>query len=348
MLGVLSKSFDRKTALRHETGRGKTGDTPVLTAFLTTLQQMLRIVILLTIGFAFNRSGLITRAAEQVLSKLVTLLFLPCLTLYTYMVNCDFAALITYSRWALIGGACMAVSIGCALPLARLFGGRDAYLRGVYRYAFAFPNTGGVLTPMILALFGTAGLFKSSMFLFINGILCYTWGIMQLQPAEGRHTLGFYLRRIFNANFIAMLIGIVLGLAGAKNWMPEMALGLIDELGGCYVTIALLLTGFSIADYPIRSVVSDRRVYAYSLLRLLVLPGVFLVLMKLMDAPPMLALVAVLTFGCPCGMNTVVFPAAYGEDCRPGASMVLVSSVLSIFTVSILYALVTAVFGAPV
>ena len=317
----------------------------MLAAFLTTLEQMVRILLLLAIGFSLNKLHLITKAAEQVLSKLVTMLLLPCLTLYSYTVNCDFPALVTYSQWTLIGAVCTVISIACALPLASRFAGGKGYLKSVYRYALAFPNTGGVATPLILAFFGTAGLFKSNMFLFVQGVICYTWGIMQLQPAEGRHNLRFYLRRIFSANFVAMLIGMVLGLLGAKNWMPQILLGTIDELGGCYVTTALLLTGFSIADYPIQDVVGNWKIYLYAALRLLILPGVFLIFMVLIKAPSLLALFAVLSFACPCGMNSVVYPAAYGEDCKPGASMVLVSSLLSVITIPLMYALVTAVCG---
>lgn len=57
------------------------------------------------------------------------------------------------------------------------------------------------------------------------------------------------------------------------------------------------------------------------------------------------SLFVVLSFSCPCGMNTVVYPAAYGEDCRPGASMVLVSSLLAFVTVPIMYSLVGVVIG---
>ena len=48
---------------------------------------------------------------------------------------------------------------------------------------------------------------------------------------------------------------------------------------------------------------------------------------------------AALTYACPCGMNTVVFPAAYGEDCQSGASMLLISSLCAIFTAPLIYAL---------
>ena len=168
---------------------------------------------------------------------------------------------------------------------------------------------------------------------------------MQLQPSHGRHDLMFYIRRIFSANFVAMLIGIVLGLLNARAWMPTVVLNTVQELGDCYVIMALLLTGFSIADYPIHEVIGNVKIYVFSLLRLIILPVIFLILVKLVNADPMLSLMAVLSAACPCGMNTVVYPAAYGEDCKPGASMVLISSILSVVTVPVMYALASTVCG---
>jgi len=317
----------------------------MLESFLMTFQQMVRIVALLALGCLFNKSHLIPKSAEPVLSRFVTMLFLPCLTLYTYATECDFQSLITYSQWTLFGGAYTLVSLAIGYALAGRFSGGNEYLRGVYRYALAIPNTGAVAMPLVLAFFGTAGLFRYQMFTFFVGIATYTWGIMQLQPSHGRHDLMFYIRRIFSANFVAMLIGIVLGLLNARAWMPTVVLNTVQELGDCYVIMALLLTGFSIADYPIHEVIGNVKIYVFSLLRLIILPVIFLILVKLVNADPMLSLMAVLSAACPCGMNTVVYPAAYGEDCKPGASMVLISSILSVVTVPVMYALASTVCG---
>lgn len=55
---------------------------------------------------------------------------------------------------------------------------------------------------------------------------------------------------------------------------------------------------------------------------------------------PALTLVA---FATPLGLNTVVFPAAYGADTSIGAGMALISHVLSVITFPLMYMLFTAV-----
>ena len=37
----------------------------------------------------------------------------------------------------------------------------------------------------------------------------------------------------------------------------------------------------------------------------------------------------------PCGMNTIVFPKLVGEDCKPGAALAFITTVLCIVTIPI-------------
>lgn len=317
----------------------------MLLTFLTAFEQMFRIVFLLAVGYAFNKLHIVPRTAEPVLSKFVAMLFIPSLMLYSNMVECRLDSLSMYGTWTLIGG-CM--WLGCALTgilLSRWFGEGDPDKTGIYRYAFAFPNFGGVGTPMVLSMFGTAGLFQLNLFTFINLVMTYSWGTPQLTPVKTKLTLRRFIMNFFNLNFVSMIIGMLLGLAGATNWMPGIVTDIFKELGNCYVPVALLLTGFSIANYSFSDVFGDRKLYLYSLLRLLVFPGIILAILYLIKAPLMLATLAAFVYACPCGMNVVVFPAAYGRDCKLGSSMVLISSLCSVITLPMMYMIVQHFFA---
>lgn len=317
----------------------------MLQAFTVTLEQMLQILLFLVLGYGLNKLHIISREAEGILSRFVSLLFIPSMSLYSNMIECKLSSLAAYSSWFLYGLLFYGASILLAYPLSRWFSRDDDYQRAVYRYALAIPNTGAVGTPLMLALFGTAGVFQYGLFTFSGMFLTYSWGIGQLQPSHGKTSIWQNLRKCINVNSIAMVAGMLLGLLGAAQWMPNFVVGTIHSLYNCYVPVALLLTGFSIADYPIGQVFHNRAVYLYSFYRLLLAPLVFLGVLYLLKAPLMVATMAAVTVGAPCGMNVVVYPAAYQQDCSHGASMVLVSSIGAILTVPLIYAIVQVLFG---
>ena len=67
--------------------------------------------------------------------------------------------------------------------------------------------------------------------------------------------------------------------------------------------------------------------------RLLVLPCATAGVMTLLGIDPTVTAVALLVSAMPCGMNTIVFPKLVGEDCRTGAALTCVTSILCCVTI---------------
>ena len=127
---------------------------------------------------------------------------------------------------------------------------------------------------------------------------------------------------------------------GLGSRLPEVIPSTIQKIGGCYTIVSLLLCGYAIGDYQLKNLLTDKKVYLFTLLRLLILPLIYLGAAKLLHFSELLCTMVCLTVACPAGMNTVVYPVAYGQDTRPGASMLLITTVLSVVTVPFLYALI--------
>lgn len=308
--------------------------------FWTMFNQMTGLFALLLIGYSMNRLGLLSEHTEEVLSRLVTQLFLPALTIYTFMEECTMENLRTYGSWIVYGTLFVGASILLAILLARFMAGKNRYLEGVYRYVLAFPNTGGVGTPVVLALFGTAGLFQYQLFQLLNSIATYGWGITQMIPNPPARTWTDHVKHICNPVFVATAIGAVLGLTGVGSYLPSVVPSTLQTIGNAYSVSAMLLVGFVLGDYRVKAMINGKTSYLVSFVRLLVIPCLYLAVLRLFHAPHMLCVMTCLVYACPAGMNTVVYPAAYGQDTRPGASMILISSALSMVTIPCIYMLI--------
>lgn len=311
----------------------------MVTAFLTTLEQMLRIFLFVVVGFGLRRLHILPENVGGGISHLVTAVFLPALMLYSNMTEFNLQDVAGYGRLVLLGALFWGVITLLSYPVARKMSGGNLEERGVYQYGFSFSNTGAVGLPLMLAFFGTAGLFEFNMFLFVSFIMAYAWGIGLFMDKGQKPSVRQFFAHMINPVFVAMLIGLILGTLGAKNWMPTMAMDFVSDLADCYVPIALISTGYSIAGYPLGEIIKRPKGYLFTALRLIVIPAFALVLAWFMGLPQTMAIMVVLAFAGPSGMNVVVYPAAYGRDCKAGANIVLISSLSSILTVPLLYAL---------
>ena len=103
--------------------------------------------------------------------------------------------------------------------------------------------------------------------------------------------------------------------------------------------LAMLLTGFVIGGYSLKKLASDKKVYLASVIRLIILPSLFMLVLLALKTDNAIIRAALCATAMPLGLNTVVFPAAYGGDTTPGASMALISHLISIITIPVMFAI---------
>ena len=316
----------------------------MLTAFLTTLGEMTRILMFMVLGFGLNRLHILPKGAGAGISRLITMVLIPALLIYNNMTEFQLSNIGQYSRLVLMGVFLWTAITLISLPIAGKLSAGNPLDRGVYLYGLSFPNTGAIGMPLSLALMGTTGLFRFNLFLVMFSIMTYAWGVGLFLDTERKNPVKRFFIHLLNPVFVSMCIGMTLGALGAKNWLPSLVTNFVGDLGSMYAPLSLLLTGYTIADYPLSEMFHLPKSYVFTALRLLVYPLVAVLLVKLVGGDLLVATLAVIAFSGPSGMNVVVFPASYGQNCETGASIVMISSLGSILTVPLMYALVQTLF----
>ena len=295
--------------------------------FNATLNQLLMMLTLVLAGFFLRKAKLVPDNAHVILSKLETLVFLPALNFSTQIKQCNPTTLKQNAALILYGFLLLLIPLAIALTVSYLLVKRDKkdiaskYQRNVYKYALALANYGFVGNFIILGIWGEELFFKYSLFTFSFGIVVYTWGLYLLIPKEQGDGILKSLKRAFlSPPLVAMLIGIVCGLCNFGKYLPSF-----------------LATGLVIGTYETKSLLSDKRSYFMAFMRLIVIPAAILATIALLGGNEELIILSLVAFAAPIGLNTIVFPAAYGGDTRPGASMVMISQILSVVTIPALY-----------
>lgn len=323
--------------------------------FLATLTPMLTLFFIIAIGFLLARTKILPESASKPMAKMETWIFCPALSFMTMVRYCTVDSLTTHGTNILLAVVSVSLAMAIAIPLSGLFVKNDPAERGVYAYALAFANSGYIGDPIVLALFGEAALAYYKIFCLPLSIMIYTWGISVLTPKGAGKGSG--LKRLLNAPTVAMLVGVVMGLTGLGGYLPKFLISALDSLKACMGPVAMLLAGVTIARYDLVGMLKKKKVYVATLLRLFVIPTILIsalfgvktlanVLFDLSIGNTVLFLCFFAT-AAPLGLNTVVFPEAYGGTPETGASMTTISHTLCVISIPLMYALMVAVFGAP-
>ena len=334
----------------------------MLQTFLTVLNPMLMLFLCMAIGFVLCKTKILNNDAGKVMAKLLTWVFAPSLSFFTMANYFTEDTLTKGGSYVLISAISVGVALAIALPLSCVFIKKKSYERGVYQYALTFGNSGYVGDPVVLALFGVEGLFWYKIACLPISIVIYTWGISVLvKQKEGEKKNAF--KNLLNAPMIAMLLGMIVGVCGVGG----VLIGNTDSytffgstltgFNSCYGPMAMLLAGFTVARFDIKKMLTNVRVYLATALRLVVIPvviiavlyGVMLLLNVIFGMAINTHILFMLFFAiaAPLGLNTVVFPEAYGGDPSTGASMAMISHTLCVISIPLMFALMCVVFGTP-
>ncbi len=323
--------------------------------FLATLTPMLTLFFIIAIGFLLAKTKILPESAGKPMAKMETWIFCPALSFMTMVRYCTVDSLLTHGTNIVMACISVTIAMAIAIPLSKLFVRKNTPERGVYAYALAFANSGYIGDPIVLALFGEAALAYYKIFCLPLSIVIYTWGVSVLTPKGAGK--GSSLKRLLNAPTVAMLLGVVMGLSGLGAYLPKFLISALDSLKACMGPVAMLLAGVTIARYDLVGMLKKKKVYAATLLRLFVIPTILIsalfgiktlanILFDLSIGNDMLFLCFFAT-AAPLGLNTVVFPEAYGGNPETGASMATISHTLCVISIPLMYALMVAVFGTP-
>lgn len=293
------------------------------------ISSILTLFILISIGFAALRAGLITRAGVTGLSGLLVNITLPCLIIESMQVPLTDTLLTHMEGIILIELLVYGISFFFAFLVPYILGG-SVFETGVFRFMLIFSNLGFMGYPVCETLFGPQSLFYVTLINIPFGLLVFTIGVFLLRPDLARHP---DLRRILSPGLLASLLGLLFFFTGFT--IPSPLSDSLSLLGSVTTPLAMIVIGALLATLPVGSLLGDSRIWVISLFRLSVIPGITLLILSRFTSDPLLLGVPVILSAMPVAANTVLLAEEYGVNAELASKGVFISTVLSVVTIPI-------------
>jgi hypothetical protein len=296
------------------------------------LQLIMPVFALIAIGAVMRRLRWLVPEADASLLKLVMGFLYPCLIFENVLGNAAlrqpgnllFAPLVGFGTITV--GIYLAYYVGKALGLTVCEGLRTfAFSTGIYNYGY-------VAIPLMAALFKQD---SSVGVLLVHNVGCeaaiWTLGILMLSGLSLRE--GW--RKLINGPVLALAAAVLANTLDLGRLLPPVVTQVIHLSAACSVPIGLLLIGAALMAYLSRpSELFDLRVtLASSLLRLGVLPVVFLVMAKFLPLPDDLKRVMIVQAAMPAGVMPLIISQHYGGRPLTAAQIVIGTTVLGVFLI---------------
>ena len=306
--------------------------------FLPTLNQMVFLFAFILIGYALARLKIVPHGSAGVLAKLENWLFIPALVMQTFIQNFTVSNLNITWKLLLFGFAIDVVVIPISILCSKLIT-KDDYIKRIYIYGLCFSNFGFMGNAVVSAIFPDV-FYEYIVFTLTLWIPIYLWGVPALLAFDGeKKSVASRLKAFVNPMFVCMIIGMIIGITGLD--LPSSVDSVISVSADCMSPVAMILTGFTVAELDIKKTLKNVSVYVVSVIRLIVYPLIGIALFAIIpfDIPASYVICAICSLAMPLGLNTIVIPAAYGKDTSVASGMALVSHFLSIITIPLVFML---------
>ena len=149
----------------------------------------------------------------------------------------------------------------------------------------------------------------------------------------------FSYKKLLNMPLISAIVSIILYFC--KIQIPEVLIKSLDYMGNVTTPVAMIILGSTIAGMPWKELFDEWRVYIFTIFKLLIIPAVVIVLLKI--APEMNPLIygsLILLSATPVATNTTMLAIEYDGDRTLASKGIFFTTLLCMLTIPLIQLLV--------
>ena len=293
---------------------------------IRVLQKIIVLFIVMVAGYICKKSKILNISSTKTLSNLLTYITNPCLIFCSLQMEYNTE---TLKRAGYIFLLSVLVHTIMAIISHFLFSKcKSRTSRSVYSYALTYMNCGFMGYPIMMAIFGNEqGLFYGVIYSTVFNLFTWTHGIIIMNPQNGKIP---WKKLIYNPALIASVSSIILFLT--RFMLPGTLKDGLTMLGDMTFPLSMIIIGSLLADMKLTKIFSQPSVYAFSFLKLLIVPLVMLVIAKLLHLPDYISITAVTMCAVPSASSTAILAEVYDNDSALAARLVGVTTLFCLIT----------------
>lgn len=281
--------------------------------FFIVLNQIGIFLILIIFGILAVKFGILDEHSLGSVSKLVMRMALPA---YIFINTAEGATRQGLAESLLV--IPLAIALYLMLFLLSLLLEKVFHLKGnrghVFRAIVMFGNVGFMGIPLVVELYPDTALLYISLFTILDQGLFWTYGVSLTKPVpEQKEKISLKnLKNLLSPALVAIVGATVLVLLNIH--LPKLLTTTLSKLGTASMPLSLLYIGGMLSMTDVRKVLRCGELYAEIGLKMLVLPIVFFLVMKLCQVPTDMAGTMTFLTGLPAINMVAMLSKNNGSD----------------------------------
>lgn len=294
-------------------------------------EEIIVLFLMAFVGYLIVKAGVLRAEDSKVLSMLVVYVFSPMAILNSFQMP--------YTKEKMTGLALvLIISAGIQLLFIFLAWLLDKVwkMNAIEKTSLVYTNSGYLVMPIVAGVMGEEWLFYVAVYGVVFQVLIWTHGISLLCNRQESD-----LKKIItNPNIIASVIGVLVFVLQIQ--FPVVIGNTLTGLGRMVGPASIMAIGMLIGKVDLKKAFKNKRIYVICFVRLLVLPAVVIMLMKLFGVVSVHAqgkeIVRITLFAAAAPIATVIaqITQVYDGDAQYAGLLNAVSVILCIVTMPLM------------
>lgn len=303
--------------------------------------QVVVMFLLMGLGMFAKKKGLLTLDSTKVFANLLLIIVMPVMIIKSYyrpyqpelLKGLLFSMLFT-----------VVFHVVAILFVELVIRPREDSEFRIEKMAAVYSNCSFMAIPLLMAAIGEDGVFYGIAFAGIFNIFSWTHGVSTLTGQKVMNPRNV----LTNPGFVAFAIGLVLYFTQLP--LPKVVVETLGHVAGLNTPLAMIITGVFLADINLKETLTDWRIYRASFIRIIILPFIMVVIMKLLrintwfDGADKVILANILSCACPTAVSAILLVSKFNLNGEHGAKIVAVSTLFAVVTMPLFVVLVTGIF----
>ncbi len=288
--------------------------------------------IIVAVGYICDKAGVYT---EETARKTVNFLlyFVASCTLINSFIKIE-ATPDTVGKFFTAFAMSAATHTIAILINTLTFRNKENEKNAVYKFASIYGNVAFMALPLAQAVLGDEGVLYCAGGAVVFNLFTFTHGVKLMGKAGTKLSVK---KLLINPGVIATVIGLPIFLTGVE--IPYLIGRPIEMLADLNTPVAMLVFGTYLSRTDLKTMLSDKKIYAVALMKLIILPMICMGVYYAFGLSGTLLTAVIITASVPSANNTFMFASVYGRDTATASKTVALVSFLSILTMPVIIAI---------
>ncbi len=288
--------------------------------------KIIEMFIILLIGAGAYKAGIADEETGSRLTRVLLNIISPCVILLSYQIDFDKERLYGLAVTAILSFASFVIAIAVSMIAVSKNTGTDM---AVERMSIVYSNCGFIGIPLIDGILGGEGVFYMTAYLTVFNLFVWSHGIMLMSGKS--ESVKKTVRSLMNPSNAAIILGVFLFLTGIQ--LPEIIREPVGLIGGMNTPAAMLISGINLAQSDFLGGLKNKRTYIVSLSKLIVVPGLTLLLLLAAGADRNISITILTAAACPSGAMGTMFALQYKRNSQYASNLLTITTALSLITI---------------